>query len=114
VTTDTLKFATPPSNYAAYHYRCLVTSAGMQDSSLAQQLHFKNEWVGSISTQWTNSANWSCGKMPDRFTDIIIKTGALSYPIISSDVQCRSIYLQKAATVTVNSGYTIRINQSPE
>jgi hypothetical protein len=62
-----------PSSWYGYRYRCVVDG----NNGVAHTLRFSNYWVGGSGSAWENAANWSCGKMPDSNTDVIINTGTV-------------------------------------
>ena len=47
---------------------------------------------------WENAGNWSCGMMPDEFTDVIVlkKTNV---PKINTDVKCRSLLVSPGSNI---------------
>ena len=55
---------------------------------------------------WENPANWSCGKLPDENTDVIITSGNI---VLNTDVTIRSLKLSPQASFTVNSGHKLII-----
>lgn len=77
--------------------------------SASDCLTTRNIWTGTISSAWENSANWSCGSLPDDKTDVIIRAGLLNYPVIKSSATCRSITQMTNTSVMVNSTFKLRI-----
>nr|WP_294775770.1 MBG domain-containing protein [uncultured Flavobacterium sp.] len=67
-----------------------------------------NTWTGSVSTTWTNPANWSCGVVPASVSDVTIAT-ATFYPIISSGVSINTLTLNSGTTLKVNSSYDLTV-----
>ena len=63
--------------------------------------------VGGISTSWENPANWNCGSLPNENVDVIIPSGLLNNPILSSNSVVKSLKLLLGADVKVNSGYNL-------
>ncbi|HZH96790.1 MAG TPA: YCF48-related protein [Flavisolibacter sp.] len=94
--------ATVPSSWYGYKFRC-VTNLGMSDT---YRLQFQNTWTGASNTLWENTANWSCGKVPDANTDVVINSGNI---IISSNVIIRKLTLGMGVNLTVGSGYTLTV-----
>ena len=68
------------------------------------ELRVSNTWTGAANNQWENPANWSCGTVPDSFTDVVINSGTI---IVNSNVTTRSLSIQPGASITVNTGYTL-------
>jgi large repetitive protein len=98
--TGSLQLNSIPSLWYGYEYRCVVDGL----NSYIFKLKFSNKWLGSVDNVWENAANWSCGAMPDDNTDVVINTGNV---IINSNITIRSLIVNTAATVTVNTGYQL-------
>lgn len=105
VTTRTLTIKNYPTAWRNYLYRCLVTEF-YSNYSHAYQLLFQTKWTGAVDHNWGNAGNWSCGAVPDMFTDILIGTGEV---VIQSDAEARSVRVINGATLTVNEGATLRV-----
>ena len=100
--TYLLQLKAIPSSWYGYKFRC-VTDFGNSDTNILQ---FINSWNGSADTAWENPANWSCSNLPDANTDVVINSGTI---VIHSDVTIRSLRLNPAANLTVQSGKTLTI-----
>lgn len=62
------------------------------------------------TTDWNCSANWSEGRVPDEFTQVIIPTGAYCYPVIqSAPVPIDALLLEAGAKLTIQGGATLSI-----
>jgi hypothetical protein len=70
------------------------------------RLQFQNTWTGASNTLWENTANWSCGKVPDANTDVVINSGNI---IIGSNVIIRKLTIGTGVNLTVGSGYTLTV-----
>ncbi|MBC7889485.1 MAG: hypothetical protein H7Z13_16530 [Ferruginibacter sp.] len=68
-----------------------------------------NYWKGTVSTAWENSANWSCGSIPDGFTRVIIGPGKPNYPEIKSMAVCKSLHNVSGTSVKVYTGFKLDI-----
>ena len=99
--TSTLIIASVFSSSYGTQYKCLVN--GTTDPVYTIQI--ANTWINN-STAWESPSNWSCGKVPDSNTDVIVYGGNL---IISSNVTVRSLSVSNGSTVTVQPGYTLTI-----
>lgn len=67
-----------------------------------------NTWLG-VDNNWLNTANW-CPGVPTNTTDVTIPNGVANYPIITTATPVvRSIIIQNAANVTINSGGRLRV-----
>ena len=100
--TSTLVLTNIPSSFYGYQYRCVVD--GVKDEVTV--LQFVNTWTGANNDVWNNSANWSCGAVPDGNTDVFIKSGAV---VVSSNAICRSLTLTPGVNFSVNPGVTFTI-----
>ncbi len=107
VATSTLNIIAAPTSMYGYHYRCLVTNNGLTASSNDFVLKFGLTWTGAVSDAWELPANWSCTKVPDSNTDVIVNGGAPNNPILSTNVICRSITANSGAVITVNPGFQL-------
>jgi hypothetical protein len=108
VNTDSIRLVSPPTNWYGYKYRCFVTDGTNSYYSDEYTLKFGARWNGSVSTDWQHAANWSCGLVPDQYTDVTIAGGAPRYPMVNLNVTCRSITLS-GGTVTVQTGSGITL-----
>ena len=98
VATDTLNLTAPPTSLYGYKYRCVVNG---NTYSQTFTLKFASNWVGTISTAWETTGNWSCGQVPDANTDVYISAGNPNSPLVNSTRSVRSLHLQNGATVGV-------------
>jgi large repetitive protein len=97
-----LQMVAIPSAWYGYQYRCLV-NGNIGD---VFQLKFANSWVGTASQAWENPANWSCGRVPDSHTDVVINSGSV---VLNSNVIVRSLTVRPGASFTVSPGFSITI-----
>lgn len=67
-------------------------------------------WNGMQSTDWLNPANWNCAALPSINSNVIIPFDVPNYPIVSTNVEIRSLQVSTNATVTVNTGVHIILN----
>lgn len=101
-TAATLQITNAPSSWTGYQYRCVTDGA----NSTVFTLGFVNVWNGSISNAWETAGNWSCNTIPDIYTDVIINSGAV---VVNSNGICRSIRVNPASSVTVNTGFKLTV-----
>lgn len=92
-----------PSSWYGYGYRCLLQNGSYDRIS---KLQFVATWTGATSSAWEDPTNWSCGKVPDSFTDVVINSGTV---IIHSNVIIRTLSLNPAANITVSSGNSLTV-----
>lgn len=88
----------------------MVLILGFQVSLNGQKM---TTWQGGKpgrTTDWNCPANWSEGRVPDEFTQVVIPTGANCYPVIqSAQVPIDALLLEAGARLTVQSGATLSI-----
>jgi large repetitive protein len=102
-TTLNLQLTAIPSSWYGYQYRCVVDG----NNSDTVTIKFGNFWIGAVSTEWENSANWSCGTVPDSNTDVVINSG--SVVVLNSNTTIRTLTIRPGANFTINSGYILII-----
>jgi hypothetical protein len=68
------------------------------------------EWLGTVNTDWTNARNWKCGIIPTITTDVIINGGAPNYPLVTLNVEVKSLTVKPGAVVNVAAGFEIKLN----
>ncbi len=104
--TNTLTLTAPPTAYNNYRYRCVVDGTSFSN---VFTYTVGNNWTGAINTDWTVPGNWSCGTVPDQYTNVQINAGAPNYPVVGLNVTIRSLKVNTGATVTVSPGFTMTI-----
>lgn len=101
-TTANLRIRNIPAAWYGYQYRC-VTNVGNSNPYLLQ---VQSRWLGTVNNSWENPANWSCGRVPNSNSDVIINSGTV---VVNSNVTIRSLRLNPNASFTVNSGFTVTV-----
>jgi hypothetical protein len=101
--TPTLHLYNVPSNWYGRKFNCVINSVPRYQYF---SFIFENTWNTLSDTAWENPSNWSCGKLPDSYTDVIIKQGNI---IVHSDVTIRSLTVAPGATLTVAPGKNLTI-----
>ncbi|MBC7936264.1 MAG: M23 family metallopeptidase [Rhizobacter sp.] len=104
--TSRIQLKQIPSVYYGYQYRCLVNGNSYSNSI---SLKFETYWTGYKNNRWDEPANWSCGNIPDANTDVIVESGATSYPEVNVNAFCRTLTTATGATVTVKPGVNLTI-----
>jgi hypothetical protein len=102
VTAQTLQLTAIPSSWYGYKFRCVVNGVPGNITTL----QFSNTWTGAVSNAWENPANWSCGSVPDSFTDVILNSGSM---VINASTTIRSLEIQAGVNLTVGVGVTLTI-----
>ena len=72
-----------------------------------------NKWTGVVNNAWENGANWSCGSIPDINTDVTISNAVTNYPVVNSAAVCRKIKQQANSSVTVKTGFSLKVAGTP-
>jgi hypothetical protein len=103
--TNTLTLTNVPTSFTGYKYRCVVNGT----ARLENTLRFKNIWTGDSGSNWFDASNWSCGTIPDEFTDVIITGEVLNNPILSANTAVRSIRILTGVPLTVNTGVSLEV-----
>jgi N-acetylneuraminic acid mutarotase len=65
-----------------------------------------NTWTGANDTSWENPLNWSCGIVPDVYSNVIINFGIV---VINSNVIIKSLRISSTADLQVSNGFTLAI-----
>lgn len=102
---SSLQLINIPSSWYGYQLRCVVDG----NYSNTNTLRFRSYWKGTVSNAWENVSNWSCGQMPDEYTDVIVSGPAPFYPVLNTNTSCRSIIVNPAITVTITNGHTLNL-----
>ena len=105
-TTATLQLNNLLTSFTGYKYRCVVNGT----NGPVITLRFKNTWTGAVSTDWFTAGNWTCGVIPDQYTDVVIPPGAVRYPTLTANTVIRSIRMLKNAPVNINAGVRLDLN----
>jgi hypothetical protein len=103
--TNTLKITALSTSHTGNKYKCLVDNI----SGTEFVLRFINTWKGTLNNDWFNPANWSCGSVPDQYTDVIVPGNLINYPLVSANTAVRSIKNYNQSTVTLSAGVNLKI-----
>jgi hypothetical protein len=90
------------SSAYGFRYRCVVD--GVVGNEFL--VKFEDSWTGTIDNAWENTANWSCGTVPDGNTAVLINNG---HPVLNSSAIVRSVSVSAAASLTVSAGFNLTI-----
>lgn len=101
--SKTMVLASIPSSFAGYQFRCRVDNNFTKTTTL---IYSTTRIINDGNTNWSNAASWSCGKVPDAYTDVIILTGTV---IINTDVTIRSLKLSPQANLIISPGVKLTI-----
>ncbi len=102
--TKYLNITNMPTSWNGYKFHCIVDG----DNSTEYTLKFSSNWTGAVDNNWETPGNWDCNRVPDEFTDVLIKSGA---PVLNSNASVRSLQLSNAANLSVTSGNNLTIKK---
>jgi hypothetical protein len=102
-TTATLQINNIPASFNSNLYRCILADATASKTFYLQVI---NQWTGSVNNLWENPANWSCGKVPDASTDVILTSGTIT---VNSNATCHSLKVTVGAAVNVTPGFSLTV-----
>lgn len=62
-------------------------------------------WTGNTSNDWNDATNWSCGFLPKSTSNVIVPSGLVTYPTITSGNLgiCNNITIQPNASLTISN-----------
>lgn len=110
-TTDTLTIS-PVSLSDIGSYEVVLN--GLCGSNVVSQavtvnVSAANTWVGAVSTDWNDPANW-CGGVPTSTTDVAIFPGTPYSPVINATLaDVRTLTINTGASVTVMPNGTLNV-----
>ena len=67
-------------------------------------------WVGTTSTNWFTSSNWSLNLVPASTASVTILSSATNMPAITGSATADNITINSGATLTLNSGSTLTVS----
>ena len=107
--TATLQLINFPSQWSGFRFRLLASIDNITYATFSGYFKIKavDRWTGGASTAWEDPANWSCGSVPDSFTNVIINSGAVV--VLNSNTTINSLSISPGASLTVASGAVLTI-----
>ncbi|KAA5546546.1 beta strand repeat-containing protein [Adhaeribacter rhizoryzae] len=64
-----------------------------------------SRWLGTVSTDWNNPANWSCNLVPVSTSEVVIPVTGTRKPVITSgSAVAKNITIDHGTTLTINGG----------
>ena len=78
----------------------------------AIRIHRDNIWQGSSNTLWTDATNWTKGQVPSTTDYVIIpdvSSASGNFPSLSANTGVGSIHIEANASLSINTGNTLRI-----
>ena len=98
--TGTLQINAAPGNFTGYVYRCVVDGG----NGAPIILRYRNVWTGAINNVWANASNWSCGSVPDQYSDVYIPGNTVNQPVLQQSTTVRTLVMYPTATLhTINN-----------
>lgn len=70
-------------------------------------------WSGSSGgsgTDWNNADNWDDGRVPVSGADVVIPSGALSYPELTGTINCQDLEIKDGGAMTIDLGAVLNIS----
>jgi Subtilase family len=98
-----------PANFYSYTYRSVQTNGSNTINSTPIELKFINTWTGAVSNAWEDAGNWSCGVIPNQYTDAVISSQSPTFPLVSSNASCHSLISSPGASVTIKTGFNLQV-----
>jgi hypothetical protein len=63
--------------------------------------NLNNNWSGTVSSDWDNGMNWSCGTVPIVTTNVLIPAGVPNMPMVNvNNAVCDNLTIAATASVT--------------
>jgi hypothetical protein len=91
-------------------YNFTATAAGLEpvtsddfDITVPLPVGFTTAWVGGVSGDWNDPANWSTASVPDDSANVFISLPYANAPVSTSTVQIGSLQVAPGATLQVAS-----------
>lgn len=107
--SNILSVITPAGTAYGNIFRCQVTNANNVLFTPEMVMKFESKWTGTISTDWNQPENWSCGVLPDANTDVVVAAGTPFNLEVNINATCRSLRLMPNCIASIASGKTITI-----
>jgi len=100
-----------PTNTTTYTVTATANSTGCSgNQTVTVTINNGLTWNGSVSTDWFNAANWSCGTVPTATSDVTIPAGATFYPIVNSGTAvARNLTINSLGALHVPTGGTLDV-----
>jgi hypothetical protein len=67
-------------------------------------------WIGGISDEWENAANWSTGVVPVSSTNVFVNKGTPYLPVVRALDSCLTLNVSNGVQVIVNSSYQLTVS----
>lgn len=104
INSDTLVIHNNQASFRTNKYRCEVN---FSQYSPIHQIVLQTKWTGLVDNLWRNPGNWSCGRVPDILTDVLVDTGRNL--IIDANAEAHSIRNMNNSVITINPGIQLTV-----
>ena len=107
--TGQMNVAISSNQVAGNNYHIRINSSNPVITGSASgvlSIHRTNGWTGALNLAWENPGNWSCGKLPDASTDVVISTGDA---VVGTTGICRTLLVPLGSGLTTNLGATFTV-----
>jgi len=107
---------TPQPTSSPTYYYCIISASGCSTpvtSAVSGAFNVStNNWTGLSSTSWSDTGNWSCGKIPTSLIDLTLTTGLPRYPLIAAGqtVSVNNLTINNGASFTLSATSTVNIS----
>ena len=99
--------AAPPGTYRLV----ASNSAGCTDTAFAFVILEVATWTGTVSSDWSNPANWNTGKVPGTLTHVIVPGGTPNSCIVSTaNAVAASIQVRNGGNVQTINNKAVLVN----
>jgi pimeloyl-ACP methyl ester carboxylesterase len=107
---DTLSLISPSPEWLKYKFRCIGQKGEETFMSSTFTIRYETTWTGNHNDDWHNVLNWSCGIIPDKFSDVII-SNTTNIPKVKNNASIRSIKLMTDAKLNINEGIRLDVKE---
>ena len=97
----------------AYKPECSCWSSGCSSVTVEVNATTDRMWTGTISTDWTNGNNWTCGTAPNPDNDVTIPAGTPFSPFLPNGIYvwCKTLTLMPGAVLTIQPNAKLNVVQ---
>jgi hypothetical protein len=106
--TATLSITGGTTGMSGYAYQCVVSGGSVTSNSATLTVSSPGTWLGASNSNWSNTANWSCGTLPIASTDVTIPSGTTFSPQIDlTTAICNNLTINSGATLAFVAGSNV-------
>ncbi|CNH66547.1 autotransporter protein [Yersinia frederiksenii] len=98
-------FSFPPKSPVRNTLSLLISIAILANAGVSNVHAATNEWLGTLSSEWSNTNNWSLATLPDSNTNVLVDNGNLLLDINGESWSlAMGVSSGSDASITVNNG----------